>query len=511
VIKLADLLDAVPGSRVLAVGPTADDGFTRASTDSRDITGGELFFAITGGPRDGHDFTAGAARSGARGMVVSRAVRPADGTTVITVPDTLDALQRCAAAVRRRSAAQVIAITGSAGKTTTKTMIAQALGADFQVLANRASYNNHLGVPLNLTGIDPGHSHVVAEIGTNHRGEIAHLAGLVAPDLAVITNVGYAHLGNFTDRAELAREKTDLLRATCPGGTWVLNGDDRLLTATAEDLPEAASAQIIRVGFGPDNHVRAVDVTVDEHGTRGTLRLTSPRPRQVPFALAASGRHFAYAAMLAVAVADRYGVDPAHAVRQLHTIPPPPGRASLHRHGPRLLVIDDSYNASPDATLSALDLLGSLPATVKIAAIGEMGELGKHSVELHRHVGAAAAAHATHLVTVGENTAPARAAAAAAGMPADRIHAATSAREAHAVVRALICAGSAAKAASVSGADGADGADPAGDTVVLTKGARFRHMERVALGLAGRTIGCDRALCSLYITCDTCPQLETTP
>jgi UDP-N-acetylmuramoyl-tripeptide--D-alanyl-D-alanine ligase len=493
---LADLLDTIPGSHVLAEAPTAPAEFTRASTDSREVTGGELFFAIPGDPRDGHDFAAQAVRAGARGLVVSRPVPAADGATVIIVPDTLDALQRCAAAVRRRSTAQVIAITGSAGKTTAKTMIAQALGGQFQVLANRASYNNHLGVPLNLTGIAAHHTHVVAEIGTNHRGEIADLADLATPDLAVITNIGYAHLGNFTDRADLAGEKTDLLRATHPGGTWVLNGDDHLLTATAEQLPEAGTAHIIRVGFGPANDVRAVDVTVDEHGTRGTIRLATATPRQIPFTLAASGRHFAYAAMLAIAVADHYGLDPAHAVQQLSATPPPPGRAGLHRHGPHLLVIDDSYNASPDATFSALDLLGSLPATIKIAALGEMRELGQHSADLHQQVGTAAATHATHLVTVGEDAAPVRAAAATHGMPTDRIHAAVSAREAHALVQAI---------ASANHADDADDTD---DTVVLAKGARFRHMERVVLGLAGRTITCDRQLCSLYIACDSCPHLD---
>lgn len=492
-IALADLLETVPGSRVLSADSHGDVGFTRASIDSRDITGGELFFAITGGTRDGHDFTTHSAQAGARGLVVSRPVPPIEGVTVIEVPDTLDALQRCAAAVRQRNPAQVIGVTGSAGKTTAKTMIAQALEADFKVLANRASYNNHLGVPLNLTGIDHHHTYVVAEIGTNHRGEIAHLAGLVAPDLSVITNVGYAHLGNFADRDELAREKTDLLRATRPGGTWVLNGDDLLLTSTAAHLPEAAAARVIRVGFGPDNDVRAVDVTVDENGTRGLLHLTTGTPQRIPFALPTAGRHFAYAAMIAVAIADRYGIDPARALGQLHAAPVPQGRASLHRLTPTLLVIDDSYNASPDAALSALDLLGSLPATDKVAVLGEMRELGHRTADLHRRVGAAAAEHATHLVTVGKGAEPARIAAAAHGLPADRIQEAASAREAHDVVRAIIDR-------KVDGS--------AAETVVLVKGSRFRHMERVALGLAGRTIDCDRSLCTLSTNCSICPGLE---
>ena len=488
-LTLDDIATAVPQAVIGTGGP---DRFPRASIDTRELTGGELFVAIAGADRDGHDFVPAAAAAGAGGVLVARDVPVPDGLRVVRVPDTLDALQRIGAAVRARSDATVIAVTGSAGKTTAKTMIAQVLGTAYPVLANRASFNNHLGVPLNLTGIGPEHTHVVAEIGTNHPGEIAHLAALAAPDVAVITNIGWAHIGNFADHDALAAEKTDLLRAVRPGGTWIVNGDDPQLARIVPTLPEVGQVTVVRYGFAPGNDVRAVDVTVDEHGTRGTLHLAASG-RDVPFALAAAGRHFAHALMLAVAVAARCGIDPDVAVGALTATPPPAGRASLHRLDDGLLVLDDTYNGSPDAMLSSLDLLGSLPGTVKIAVLGEMRELGWAGADLHRGVGRAAAVHATHLITVGEDAKPLREEALARGMAPGQVQEAGSALEALALVRDVV----GRRAASV----------PLSDVVVLAKGSRFRHMERIPLGLGRRTVTCPRSLCTLYINCATCDQL----
>lgn len=487
VIDVSDVLAAVPEAVVLRSGPSR---FSRASVDTRDLTGGELFVAVAGA-RDGHDFAAAAARAGAAGVLVSRALPELNGPeldlTVIQVPDPLQALQRTAAEVRRRSTAAVIAITGSAGKTTAKTLVAQVLGAKFEVLSNRASFNNHLGVPLTLTGIGPEFSHVVAEIGTNHRGEIAHLAALVDPEVSVITNVGFAHLGNFADQRELAAEKTDLFRHTRPGGVWIFNGDDELLAATARDLPGADRASLVAVGFGPENDLRAVDIVVDEQGTRGVIEVDG---EAIEFSIAAAGRHFAYAAMLAVAVGRVYSIAPAEAIEALRGIAPPSGRASLRRIDEHLLMIDDSYNGSPDAMISSLDLLESLPGTVKIAVLGEMRELGSFSVELHQRVGRTVAAKATHLITVGADAGPLRTSAAEAGLPADRIVAAESAKHALALTRQIL-AGSSGQ-----------------DAVVLAKGSRFMHMERVYLGLSGHRVECPLGVCTLYINCIDCPKLE---
>ncbi|GAB3241340.1 UDP-N-acetylmuramoyl-tripeptide--D-alanyl-D-alanine ligase [Kineosporia babensis] len=488
-IQVGDVLAAIEDAEVVRRNA---ESFGRASVDTRDITGGELFVAIPGPTRDGHDFAAAAVRAGATGVLISRALADtpelADlDATVIRVPDTLIALQEAARHARGRSTASVVAVTGSAGKTTAKTLIAQVLTAKFEILANKASFNNHLGVPLTLAQIEPGHSHVISEIGTNHPGEIGHLAGLVGPDVALVTNVGFAHLGNFADQQELALEKTDIFNHTRPGGTWIVNGDDELLTRTTLALPGAAQATVVRVGFEAGNDLRAVDVEVDEHGTRGVIEVDG---QSLPFSIAAAGRHFGYAVMLAVAVGRVYGIAPSESIEALRGVQPPAGRASLRRVDDQLLMIDDSYNGSPDAMIGSLDLLAALPGQVKVAVLGQMGELGDFSHELHTRVGHKAASSVTDLITVGPNAAPLQAGAVEKGLAAEQVHTAGSAMEAFEQVKAVL-------------------QDHDGTAVVLAKGARAMHMERVYLGLAGHTVACALTSCPLYINCADCPKLAT--
>jgi UDP-N-acetylmuramoyl-tripeptide--D-alanyl-D-alanine ligase len=486
-ILLDDVLTAVPDGVVLHSGATH---FPAAAVDSRRLAGGELFFAVAGPERDGHDFLAQALRAGAGGLVVSRAdavaaLAPLGDVAVLAVPDTLKALQRMAAQVRRRADPTLVAVTGSAGKTTTKTLIAAALAVRFDVLTNAASFNNHLGVPLTLSGIGPQHTHVVAELGSNHPGEIPELARLVAPDVAVVTKVGMAHLGNFADRVELAEEKSDLLRCTRPDGTWVLNGDDPLLLRAAARLPQATTVRIVTVGYAEGNRIRVEQVDVGRGGTTGVLVVGD---RRYPFSLALTGRHFGYALMQAVAVAETFGITPETTLEALREVPSPPGRARPIPVDDALLVIDDTYNGSPDAMLAAAALLADLDGELKIAVLGQMGELGRFSQSLHDRVGRAFAASATHVVTVGDDAEPLRL-RAAQDLPDGRTHRAGSAAEALAVVQQLLAGRSGTSA------------------VVVAKGSRFTHMERVPLGLTAGPTGCARPRCPRSITCADCPDL----
>lgn len=481
-MKLTDLVESTRG-RVVRSGHS---DFVRVIINTREAVPGDLFFALPGVGRDGHDFVADAARRGASGAVVSRSVGDLpDGFTVVEVPDVPAALRELGRARRRASRATVVAVTGSAGKTTTKNMITHVLGARHPVLASQASFNNHLGVPLTLCAVEPEHTFVVAEIGTNARGEIDDLAALVEPDVGVITNIGFAHIGNFADQRELATEKTDLLERVRAGGDWVLNGDDELLITTAAGRRRGQTV-LTRVGFRPDNDIRALDVTVDEHGSRGTIAVDG---RLLPFQLGVSGHHFVRAALAAVAVARIGGDDVGEAVDALEGFTAPPGRASLLRLTPSLLVLDDSYNASPDATLAALDLLDAVRAERAVAVIGEMRELGAHSARLHRLVGAKAARTATDLITVGAAGEELRAAAVEHGLDPARVWDADSAREAYLYTRKIV--------------------DGGGVCAILIKGSRFTHMERVHLGLSGRMIGCGLDSCHLYIHCSGCSALET--
>ena len=445
-ILLDDVLTAVPDGVVLHSGATH---FPAAAVDSRRLAGGELFFAVAGPERDGHDFLAQALRAGAGGLVVSRAdavaaLAPLGDVAVLAVPDTLKALQRMAAQVRRRADPTLVAVTGSAGKTTTKTLIAAALAVRFDELAR-----------------------------------------LVAPDVAVVTKVGMAHLGNFADRVELAEEKSDLLRCTRPDGTWVLNGDDPLLLRAAARLPQATTVRIVTVGYAEGNRIRVEQVDVGRGGTTGVLVVGD---RRYPFSLALTGRHFGYALMQAVAVAETFGITPETTLEALREVPSPPGRARPIPVDDALLVIDDTYNGSPDAMLAAAALLADLDGELKIAVLGQMGELGRFSQSLHDRVGRAFAASATHVVTVGDDAEPLRL-RAAQDLPDGRTHRAGSAAEALAVVQQLLAGRSGTSA------------------VVVAKGSRFTHMERVPLGLTAGPTGCARPRCPRSITCADCPDL----
>ncbi|WP_406199075.1 UDP-N-acetylmuramoyl-tripeptide--D-alanyl-D-alanine ligase [Streptomyces sp. NBC_01017] len=481
-IEVSQLL-ACTGASLIRSGA---ESFTGATINSKEVSPGDLFFAIRG-TRDGHDFVLDAVRAGASGLVVEQDVPDiSDSVAVIKVPDTLTALQELGSAARARSDARVIAVTGSAGKTTTKSMVAHLLGAHLNVLSSAKSFNNHLGVPLSLLRLTSEHSHAVAEVGTNHRGEIGNLAMLVKPDIALVTNVGFAHVGNFDSREDLADEKSDLLRNVNPGGFWLLNGDDELLNEAARRQPVPDGVTVVRVGFGPENDIRAVDTRFTEDGTSGSI-LT--QDGSTPFRLPLPGRHFVYAALFSLAVGRLCGISVSSGVKSLEEFSTPQGRASMKQVTEELSVLDDSYNASPDATLAALDLLGEMSAGTRIAVLGEMRELGAWSDELHKLVGRKAASAATHLIAVGEEGKKLLEAAADQGFPSAAMWLATSARDAQTTTQDI-----------VSGT--------AGRCVVLAKGARFMHMERVPLGLSGTHVGCSLSVCTKYIHCQDCPQLK---
>ncbi|MEU2429983.1 UDP-N-acetylmuramoyl-tripeptide--D-alanyl-D-alanine ligase [Streptomyces sp. NPDC007861] len=480
-IEISDLLAS---TEAFVVRGNAES-FSAAAINSKEISPGALFFAIRGN-RDGHEFALDAVQAGATGLVVERDVPGVpDTVTVIRVPDTLKALQELGAAARRRSAARVVAVTGSAGKTTTKSMVAHLLGDHVDVLSSDKSFNNHLGVPLSLLRLAPQHSHAVAEVGTNHRGEIGALAQLVKPDIALVTNVGFAHVGNFASRGDLADEKSDLLRHVNPDGFWVLNGDDELLMEAAGRQPRPDRVTVVRVGFGPENDIRAVDLRFTESGTSGSVVTESGT---TPFHIPLPGRHFVYAALFSLAVGRLCGISVSDGVKSLEKFAPPQGRASMKQVTGELSVLDDSYNASPDATLAALDLLGEMSADTRIAVLGEMRELGDWSDELHRLVGRKAASAATHLIAVGEEGRKLLQAAEDEGFARPAMWASESAREAQLLTQEI-----------VSGT--------AGRCVVLAKGARFMHMERVPLGLSGTHVGCSLRVCTKYIHCQDCPEL----
>jgi UDP-N-acetylmuramoyl-tripeptide--D-alanyl-D-alanine ligase len=387
------------------------------SIDSRTVAAGELFFAVRGERLDGHDFVAAAIERGAVAAVVSRervASLPdaALAAPLLITEDPLLALQALAAHVRRQWGKRVVAITGSAGKTTTKEAIAAALGAKFNVLKSRGNLNNGFGLPLQLLRLEPEHEVAVIEMGMNHAGEIAALALIAAPDWGVVTNVGTAHIENFADgQAGIARAKFELIDALPGSGVAFLNCDDPYLSQFGRDFP----GRVVYFGSGPCADPQLLEATEDLAGLHVRYRAGE---REGQFALNLLGAHNAANAMAGLAVALEAGVDLDAAVAALATLTAGDKRGEvLEIKGATIL--NDCYNSNPEALRSMIRTLAARPAKRRILIAGEMLELGEHGPTLHAEAGRAAAEAGLDLVVgVGGNAEHLAAAACKGGVAA---------------------------------------------------------------------------------------------
>jgi UDP-N-acetylmuramoyl-tripeptide--D-alanyl-D-alanine ligase len=345
------------------------------SSDTRDLAPGALFAALSGPTHDGHHHVGTAFQKGAVAALVRHEVDGAAGHQIV-VPDVLAALQELARAMRLRWNGQVIGITGSAGKTTTKDAVAAVLSTAAPTGKTLGNFNNHIGVPLSLLNLPDDARYAVIELGMNHAGEIRHLAGLARPDHAVVTNVGSAHIQNFDSIDAIAAAKRELVEALPPGGTAILNYDDERVRAFASTHP----GPVLTFGTLEGAGVRAEDIRYTENGSefrvRGLGDFSCPLP--------ARGGISSSLAALAVARALHLSSEPLReAVRSLQ--PPKMRLERLERNG--MTIWNDCYNSNPEAAKMMLDLLAATPAQRRIAVLGEMLELGRWSEELHRDVG----------------------------------------------------------------------------------------------------------------------------
>lgn len=361
---------------------------TAAATDSRDLPAGACFVALRGPTFDGHRFVADAFAAGAIGAITRAVVTPPPGGWSIAVADPLAALQTIAARWRGWLATPVVAITGSCGKTTTREMVA-AIGeaAGLATLASAANHNNEIGVPLTLLALRPHHRLAVVELGMNRPGEIALLTRLARPDLGAITRVGAAHLEGVGDLDGVAAAKGELLATMAVGRPALLNRDD----PTFPRLAAGARGPILAFGRHPE-------ATVQWSGHDADLQLHIGDER-ITIALS-PGDHLAEDAAAAAACGLALGLSPRAIAAGLGSFRPLAGRgARLPIPGGGEL-IDESYNANPDSMAAALAVLAATP-TPRIAVLGEMFELGTAGAELHRQLGAQAAAACDYLIAVG--------------------------------------------------------------------------------------------------------------
>jgi UDP-N-acetylmuramoyl-tripeptide--D-alanyl-D-alanine ligase len=372
------------------------------SIDSRTLEPGDLFIAIAGGRVDGHRFVRDAVTRGAAGAVVHRPLGAGEGPgLVIEVEDTTRALQNLARDVRRRSGATVVAITGSAGKTTTKEVAARFLARRFDVFRNRGNLNNHIGLPLSLLELRTGPRIAVVELGMNHAGEIRTLVRTAEPEVRVWTNVGDAHLGFFESADAVADAKAEILEDARPDHVLVANADDPLVMARARHF----AGRIMTFGVEADAAVKAtavrhlgldgMEAEVATPGGAGRLRTRL------------LGRGNLANVLAAIAVGTHFGVPLEDMIEEAAQLAAPSHRGELLRLPGGITLVDDSYNASPAAVMRTLEIVAAATGSArKVAVLGEMLELGAHAERLHRECGRAAAASGLDLlVTVGGNPA----------------------------------------------------------------------------------------------------------
>jgi len=367
-----------------ATGGTLSAPFaaTGVSIDTRTLRPGDLFVALEGENRDGHAFVVDALQRGAAGALVHR--RTAAGP-LLQVGDTLEGLRRLAGFARARFAGRLVAVTGSVGKTTTKEMLRTVLAAHGATHAAEASHNNHWGLPLTLARLPPKAAFCAAEIGMNHAGEIAPLARLARPHVAVITAVARAHVGHLGSLQAIADEKASIAAGLEPGGALVLPADTALL---ARLRAFAGRGRIVTFGSDEAADVRLREAASDADGTRIAV---SVEGLELSFRLPVPGRHMAANALAALAAVTALGGDAHLAADALAGFSPLAGRGirrTLDVAGGTALLLDESYNANGASVRAALAVLALQPASRRIAVLGDMLELGDEAAPEHRSLAA---------------------------------------------------------------------------------------------------------------------------
>lgn len=355
------------------------------SIDSRTLNPGDLFIAITGERFDGHEYVQAALEKGAVGAIVEAGKQVAGGPLrLLKVENTLKALQLLGAAARRLWGKPLLAVTGSAGKTTTKEILAHILATRFRVMKSSGNLNNHIGLPLQLLKLEAEHDLGVVEMGMNHAGEIRALGELAHHDLAVVTTVAPVHLEFFGSLAEIARAKYEIIETLPSGGVAVLNADDEYVSQFGRDF----KGKVVTFGIK-----RTADVTAQKiklNGAEGsTFELVVGNVGE-PVTFPLVGEHNIYNALAAAAAAMERGISPSQAAAALSSIAPPDKRGQvLHLHG--ATIINDCYNSNPRALEAMIDTLASMKAERRILVVGEMLELGPTAETLHRECGKHAA------------------------------------------------------------------------------------------------------------------------
>jgi UDP-N-acetylmuramoyl-tripeptide--D-alanyl-D-alanine ligase len=447
-MSLTEIIDATHG-RLLA-GPR-EATFKQLFIDSREVKPGGLFAALKGEQQDGHAFIPQAVERGATGILCERPPDIAAGAAVIQVADTKQALFDITSDRLRRQAVPIVAITGSAGKTTTKDLIAHVLGRRVRVHKSEGNLNTYTGIPMTVFQMDPRDRALVVEYAMSRAGEIRELARAAPPNIGVVLNVGLAHVGFLGSIEAVAAAKRELVEGLAPNGLAVLNADDPRVRAMA-----AAARRVTFYGFSTDATVRADRVRLQ--GLEGSsFTLHTPRGKAEVF-LRLPGQHSVSNALATAAVALDFDFDAAAIAAALHGFVPPSRRMNIVSGRNGATVIDDSYNASPGSMRAALEVLRLAPKGArKIAVLGDMLELGDHAPRAHDEIGSLAGKSADVVIAIGEYAPRIVESARAAGLSRERAFAVDSADQVVAALTPLLDA----------------------QARILVKGSRGMRLERV--------------------------------
>jgi len=381
-----EAIAAATGAERVGLLPQAVTGI---SIDSRTVAAGEAFFAIKGDTHDGHDFVAAALRQGAALAVVARNRRAGygDDAPLIVVDDVLEALRGVARAARRRSAAKIVAVTGSVGKTSTKEALKLALAASGETHVSAASFNNHWGVPLSLARMAQPAGYGVFEIGMNHAGEITPLVRMVRPHVAIITAVEPVHLEFFASVAEIADAKAEVFLGLEPGGAAVINRDNPHYARLRRRAEQAGVLNVVSFGEHAGAEARLLKCALLPDCSAAEAKILG---QPITYKIGAPGRHLVMNSLAVLAAASLMGADLARAALALAQQAPAAGRGTrltIEPPGGPALVIDESYNANPTSMRAALAVLGQAPLGPggrRVAVLGDMLELGPTGEDLHR-------------------------------------------------------------------------------------------------------------------------------
>lgn len=372
----AQLLEATGGTLLFG---SAAQCVTGAETDSRQCRPGMLFVPLIAA-RDGHDFIAAALAAGAEGTLCSRVPEQFEaGKFYIQLPDTRLAYKALAAWYRTQFHIPFIQITGSVGKTTTKEMIAAVLSEHGKVLWTEGNFNNDIGVPKTLLRLSPEHRAAVIETGMNHFGEIRYLGEMVRPDIAVISNVGDAHIENLGSREGILKAKCEIFDYLSPDGFAVLNGDDALLNTVHPEVP------VYRCGEGENCNVRVTEV--EDRGLDGVDCTVCTAQAAYRLSIPAPGRHMIYSAAMAAVIGEKLGLGPEEITAGVAHYEPAGERMRLIHRADGALILSDCYNANPQSMAAAIHTLARSGRERTAAVLGDMGELGALSPQAHYDMG----------------------------------------------------------------------------------------------------------------------------